>query len=66
MADAIASFDITFGDVMYVFVVMGSKSLFKGTLNLLHLRTRHQCAICQDDVLRKRIRNAEKNGEVYV
>jgi len=46
MADAFASFDISFGDIMYVIVVLGSKSLFKGTLNTLHLRKRHQCAVC--------------------
>ena len=50
MADAIISFDIGFGDIVYGVFVLGFKSLCKGTLNSLHLRKRNQCAICQDDV----------------
>jgi len=66
MADSLLSFDITFGDVIYFIVVKGSKSLFKGTLNLVHLRTRHQCKDCQEDVYNTRVHNAEKKGATYV
>jgi hypothetical protein len=66
MADAILSYDFSFGDVLYGIIVMAPRSLFKGTLNSLHLRKRNRCCVCQHIILHERIRKATENGELFV
>jgi hypothetical protein len=66
MADSIANFDITIGDIAYVLFVKGTISLCKGVMNVLHIRRPHQCEYCQERYLDEQIERAEKNGEMCV
>ena len=55
MADALAFYvnEISVTEAFGYFVIYGTRSLFKGTLNMLHLRHRHQCADCQEEQRRQ-------------
>ena len=62
MADAIAFYagNITFTEALGYFVVYGARSLCKGTLNMLHLRHRHQCEDCQEEQHERQLRHLSR------